>query len=101
MADVKDNIGEPKSETPCIWTAASFIFGISAMSIFAGFGLTVGRARKRSPRAFDDRSQEATKLALRALGYGTLFSVAGVGSIVLALRTIFGVKNVRITSVTW
>ncbi|XP_065057977.1 uncharacterized protein LOC135685826 [Rhopilema esculentum] len=71
----------------------SFIFGITTLSLFAGFGLTLGRVRKKNPTEFGELG--ATKLALKALGIGTVLSIAGCGFLVLATKWALGVRNVE------
>ena len=73
-----------------------FITGVTFASIVGGFGYAIGQARRRSSEAFDARTQEGVKLALRALGWGTVLAVSGVGLLVLSVKTTLGVKDVRI-----
>lgn len=75
---------------------ALFITGVTFASIVGGFGYAIGQARRRSSEAFDARTQEGVKLALRALGWGTVLAVSGVGLLVLSVKTALGVKDVRI-----
>ena len=75
---------------------ALFITGVTFASIVGGFGYAIGQARRRSSEAFDARTQEGVKLALRALGWGTVLAVSGVGLLVLSVKTTLGVKDVRI-----
>ena len=70
--------------------------GVTFASIVGGFGYAIGQARRRSSEAFDARTQEGVKLALRALGWGTVLAVSGVGLLVLSVKTALGVKDVRI-----
>lgn len=72
---------------------AVFLFGVTCMSILGGFGITVGRARKSAPDAFAERHNEATRLATRALGYGTLLSVTGCGLLVVAACKVLGINS--------
>ena len=72
--------------------ASSFIFGISAASLLAGFGLAFGRVKRKNPTEFNELA--ANKLALKALGYGTILSVCGCGIMVLAAKWALGVRNV-------
>ena len=76
-------------------TGALFLAGMTLASIIGGFGFAIGQARRRSPGAFDERQQEGVKLALRALGWGTVLSVSGVGILVIGVKTALGVKDVR------
>ena len=60
-----------------------------------GFGYAIGQARRRSPGSFDQHQQEGVKLAVRALGWGTVLAVSGVGLLVFGVKTALGVKDVR------
>ena len=79
-----------------VFPGALFITGVTFASIVGGFGYAIGQARRRSSEAFDARTQEGVKLALRALGWGTVLAVSGVGLLVLSVKTTLGVKDVRI-----
>lgn len=72
---------------------ALFLTGVTFASIVGGFGYAIGQSRRRSPGSFDQ--QEGVKLAVRALGWGTVLAVSGVGILVLGVKTALGVKDVR------
>ena len=72
-----------------------FLTGVTLASMVGGFGYAIGQARRRSPGSFDQRQQEGVKLAMRALGWGTVLAVSGVGLLVLGVKTALGVKDVR------
>lgn len=74
---------------------ALFLTGVTLASIVGGFGYAIGQARRRSPGSFDQRQKEGVKLAVRALGWGTVLAVSGVGLLVLGVKTALGVKDVR------
>ena len=74
---------------------AFFLTGVTFASMVGGFGYAIGQARRRSPGSFDQRQQEGVKLAVRALGWGTVLAVSGVGLLVLGVKTALGVKDVR------
>ena len=74
---------------------ALFITGVTFASIVGGFGYAIGQARRRSPEPFDARTQEGVKLAVKALGWGTVLAVSGVGLLVLGVKAVLGVKDVR------
>ena len=60
----------------------AFLVGVTFASVIGGFGLAVGTARRRSPTSFSGSvHDEGAKLAMRALGWGTLISVSGVTAI--------------------
>lgn len=72
-----------------------FLTGVALASILGGFSYAIGQARRRSPGSFDQRQQEGVKLAVRALGWGTVLAVSGVGLLVFGVKTTLGVKDVR------
>lgn len=72
-----------------------FLAGVTFASMVGGFGYAIGQARRRSPEPLNARTHEGVKLALRALGWGTVLAVSGVGLLVLGVKTVFGVKDVR------
>ena len=71
-----------------------FLAGVTFASILGGLGLTLGKARRKSPDAFGKRHEEATRLALRALGWGTVCAVGGVGLLVFGVKSALGIKDV-------
>ena len=77
-------------------SAALVITGITFASMMGGFGIAIGRARKKSPDAFTGRYNEGVKLATRALAYGSLWAFGGVGVIVYGVKTALGVRTVSI-----
>ena len=76
--------------------ASSFIFGVTTASLLAGFGLALGRVKRKNPTEFNEVA--ANKLALKALGYGTVLSFCGCGVLILAVRWALGVRSVSIAS---
>lgn len=74
---------------------ALFLTGVTLASMVGGFGYAIGQARRRSPGSFDQHQQEGVKLAVRALGWGTVLAVSGVGFLVFGVKTALGVKDVR------
>lgn len=79
-----------------ILPGAFFITGVTFASIVGGFGYAIGQARRRSPQPFDARTQEGVKLAVKALGWGTVLAVSGVGLLILGVKTALGVRDVRV-----
>lgn len=73
-------------------SASTFIFGVTTASLLAGFGLALGRVKRKNPTEFNELA--ANKLALKALGYGTILSISGCGLLVLAAKWALGVRNV-------
>jgi len=72
--------------------ASSFIFGVTTASLLAGFGLALGRVKRKNPTEFNEVA--ANKLALKALGYGTVISFCGCGLLILAVKWALGVRSI-------
>ncbi|XP_029214038.1 transmembrane protein 242-like [Acropora millepora] len=72
-----------------------FLAGVTFASMVGGFGYAIGQARRRSPEPLNASTHEGVKLALRALGWGTVLAVSGVGLLVLGVKTVFGVKDAK------
>lgn len=89
-----------------------FLITAGGLGLFGGFSNAIGSARKQDPNSFDKgligdvASKEATaqhqkrvlheagtKLASRALGYGTLYAVAGCSLIFYSLWKLSGAKD--------
>ena len=79
-----------------VFAGALLLTGVNFASMASGFGYAIGQARRRSPSSFDQRQQEGAKLAMRALGWGTVLAVSGVGLLIFGVKTALGVKDVRI-----
>lgn len=74
------------------------LLGISAA---AGFGRTLAIAKKKDSNFFNkgmtgsiEMTENGANLAMRALGWGTLFAVLGTGSIAFAIWKLSGAKDV-------
>ncbi|PVD28450.1 hypothetical protein C0Q70_11038 [Pomacea canaliculata] len=72
------------------------------MSILGGFGMTIAMAKRKDPHMFvkgllpsREVPESGGSLAMRALGWGTLYSVAGVGSICFVVWKLLGVQNLN------
>lgn len=87
---------ERESPSVSLTSAALLLTGVTVASMMGGFGVTLGMARKKTPDAFSGRYNEGVKLATRALVYGSLWAVGGVGVIVYGVKTALGVKTVSI-----
>ena len=95
MSDQQLNENQsPGSVSPL--KGGAFLVYVTLISGLAGFGLTVAKARKSSPKDVNTINAEGTKLAMRALGYGTAISVSGCGLLVLAVAKALGVSSVRV-----
>lgn len=78
-----------------VLAGALLLSGVTFAAMAGGFGYAIGQARRRSPSSFDQRQQEGAKLAMRALGWGTVIAVSGVGLLIFGVKTALGVKDVR------
>lgn len=73
----------------------------SGISAAAGFGRTLATAKKKDPNFFNkgmtgsiEMAETGSNLAMRALGWGTLFAVLGTGSIAFMIWKLSGAKDV-------
>lgn len=90
-----DQTVEKKEEDSVDKRAAGFLFYVTAVSIVAGFGLTVAKARKSFPADLQSHYNDGSRLATKALAYGTLLSVSGCGLLVFTVSKLLGVNTVR------
>lgn len=75
--------------------------GMSGISFLSGFGFAIGRTRKSDPEMFD-KGMIATRnlhnagsaLAVRALGWGTIYAVSGFTLFCFIVWKLSGAKNV-------
>lgn len=96
-----------------------FLFGVASVSFLAGFGLTLGKAKKSasdqwqsdqvdqngrrpmSAASLDSARQqvrlhrEATQLGVRALGWGTLYAVSGVALLSTIIWKLSGASSLE------
>lgn len=72
--------------------------GIAVASFIGAFGVSLGIAKRRSPEAFSRnvaRDQvNPARLAMRALGLGTILAIVGVSGLALAVKYTLGIKSV-------
>lgn len=77
---------------------------MAGISAIAGFSKTIMTAKKTDPQYFEKGVQGSlamqetgANLAMRALGWGTLYAFLGTGTICFAIWKMTGATNVSIT----
>jgi hypothetical protein len=80
--------------------AGIFLGAVAGISAVAGFGATVAAAKRQDPKYFDKGmvgsrriGETGASLALRALGWGTLYAVTGCGVLVYSIWKLSGAEN--------
>lgn len=81
--------------------AAAFLTGVAGVSMLGGFGMTLGMAKKKDPNMFNkgimgarELQEAGGALALRALGWGSLYAVAGFSVFCFSIWKLSGAKDV-------
>lgn len=74
---------------------------VTGMSAIIGFGTTVAAAKKQDPKYFNkgmtgsiEMTETGAGLALRALGWGTLYACTGCGILFYTIWKMSGAKDV-------
>lgn len=87
-------------------SAGAFLATVSGMAAFAGFSRTITTARKQDQKLYELGTVETvnlieagTKLAARALAWGTFYAVVGTGTFVFGIWKLSGAANVSALSV--
>ncbi|XP_056632226.1 transmembrane protein 242 isoform X2 [Diorhabda sublineata] len=80
--------------------AAIFLSGVSGISALIGFGATLASAKKQDPKYFGigmtpskELSETGASLALRALGWGTLYAFVGCGVLFYSIWKLSGATD--------
>ncbi|XP_064594801.1 transmembrane protein 242-like [Liolophura sinensis] len=89
-----------KDRKSSVVVGGMYLTTVTGFSLLFGFGMTVMMAKKRDPTMFTksllgsrEIPESGGALALRALGWGTLYSVTGVGLLSLLVWKLLGVKS--------
>ncbi|XP_050727820.1 transmembrane protein 242-like [Eriocheir sinensis] len=84
------------------YQAAAFLTGVAGVSMLGGFGMTLGMAKKKDPNMFNKGIMGARELheaggalALRALGWGSLYAVAGFSVFCFSIWKLSGAKDLK------
>lgn len=77
---------------------------VSGMAAIGGFSRTITTARKQDQKLYEQATVETanliesgTKLATRALAWGTFYAVLGTGSLVYGIWKLSGAKSVSVS----
>lgn len=84
------------------FAAGIFLTAVTGISAMIGFGTTIMAAKKQDPKYFGkgiagsiEMTETGASLALRALGWGSLYAVTGCGILFYTIWKISGAKDVR------
>ncbi|KAG0710063.1 Transmembrane protein 242 [Chionoecetes opilio] len=93
---------QPKESKKFKYLAAAFLTGVAGVSMLGGFGMTLGMVKKKDPNMFNKGMMGAREvheaggaLALRALGRGSLYAVAGFSVFCLSVWKLSGAKDLQ------
>nr|XP_034824485.1 LOW QUALITY PROTEIN: transmembrane protein 242 [Maniola hyperantus] len=82
--------------------AGAFFATIAGISAFVGFGTTLAAAKKTDPKYFNkgihgsvELADAGALLALRALGWGTLYAIGGTTCLCYGVWKLSGAKDLK------
>uniref|UniRef100_A0A182PFQ9 Transmembrane protein 242 n=1 Tax=Anopheles epiroticus TaxID=199890 RepID=A0A182PFQ9_9DIPT len=100
LAPTLDELAEKRRKFR--YQAGAFLGLVGATSAIAGFSKAIMSAKKSDPKYFDKGlhgsialHEAGTSLALRALGWGTLYAILGTGTICFGIWKLSGAKNME------
>ena len=86
------------------FSAGIFLTSVAGISALVGFGTTVASVKKKDPAFFNkgvtstqQMTETGASLAMRALGWGTLYAVAGCTIFFYSVWKLAGVNDVSTT----
>ncbi|XP_044750768.1 transmembrane protein 242 [Coccinella septempunctata] len=98
------NLSEPDSRysKEFRWKAGLFLGSVTGISALVGFGTTIAAAKRKDPEFFNKGMIPTSKvvdsgsqLALRALGWGTLYACTGCGLLFYSIWKLSGANNMQ------
>ena len=98
-SDNDDHTNKSGKLTPL--QGASFLLGVTGAAALGGFGMMFAKARKHSPEDFhngivsDINQESGARLALRALGRATIYSLTGFSLFCFTVWKLMGVQNMQ------
>uniref|UniRef100_T1IUG1 Transmembrane protein 242 n=1 Tax=Strigamia maritima TaxID=126957 RepID=T1IUG1_STRMM len=105
--DKNENLNEndaPKRENLHNLKAIVFLSSVTGMSVLFGFGMALSMAKRKDPSSFTKgliASKEAGlvdsggALAMRALGWGTVYAIGGFSAFLLVSWKLLGLHNIK------
>jgi hypothetical protein len=87
-----------------LFSAGIFLASVAGISALVGFGTTVASVKKKDPAFFNkgvastrEMTETGASLAMRALGWGTLYAVVGCTVFFYSIWKLAGVNDVSTT----
>ncbi|XP_054718431.1 transmembrane protein 242-like [Uloborus diversus] len=81
---------------------STFLLSVTGVSVLAGFGMALAMAKKKDPVYFlkgmsptKAVPESGSSLAMRALGWGTLYAVSGFSVFCFGIWKLMGVNNLQ------
>ncbi|XP_055707415.1 transmembrane protein 242 [Phlebotomus papatasi] len=100
MTDTAEVTTEGSNDRSFKIKAGVFLTTVAGVSVLAGFSRTIMTAKRKDPAVFETAKagnvallEGGSKLAFRALGWGTLYSVVGVGAFCYGCWKLSGASN--------